>query len=664
MLTQNIDILLDFYSHKDLSFLNIIINILIHLYLYKCFEELNIDINDYYSLYDHNSESSFVNYIKNKFNFNIYILDEDEYSELKNKLNIEKNIKIDNILEYILKYFPSNKKEIKDNMINNYLVDYIIGLANPKLEKIANLYSGYGNFFINMNKYFKSNNINQPLNNIYGFENNDETRLCSLLNILLTTDKTMDNNILLTDVIHDNIFTDNYDLIISEFPTNVRNIIHAECCNKIKSLKIRGTKSEPLLLQLTMNSLNKQGRCVLVVPDNLLYNESKQHIETRKYLVENFNIKKIVSISSDFQNIKGNKKSILCFEKKGKTEEVTFSKINLKEDRVVEKVLNTIKVNTIKTNYVLFNDKYSNTNEVANNNTNFTKLKDCVDIITDNNDLNILNGNYILVPNYINDNKKIEIYFDDFNLKKDTFTLLVKDTYKDKCLQKYLNYYVHKILQNNILLYTTGKLNKIDFDKLLDFNIKIPSLNTQKTIINYYDLNFKLIDINNEQITRYTKLKSELINLFNDKFDKIKLSSICTIDSKPNNIDTVMVQKNSNLAGKVSLSTEKDVASTNIYFLNNIKTINSKCLYYILKNEENALSKLANLTLTVSLNRTNLENFEIQNFPKEIQEKILTECTTYDNTCKDLIEMNKIIISKNILNEINKLEKNNVVESL
>ena len=38
--------------------------------------------------------------------------------------------------------------------------------------------------------------------------------------------------------------------------------------SKIKKLKLRGTKSEPLLLQLIMCSLNKNGRAVLVVPDS------------------------------------------------------------------------------------------------------------------------------------------------------------------------------------------------------------------------------------------------------------------------------------------------------------------------------------------------------------------------------------------------------------
>jgi restriction endonuclease S subunit len=153
-------------------------------------------------------------------------------------------------------------------------------------------------------------------------------------------------------------------------------------------------------------------------------------------------------------------------------------------------------------------------------------------------------------------------------------------------------------------------------------------------------------------------MKEKFINLFNDKFDKIKIKDICNIDSKPSKVNTIMIQRNSNAVGTVSLSTEDSIETTNIYYLNNIKKdFNEKCLYHILKNNEEQFFKLANLTSTVNLNRTNLENFEIQIYTEDVQEKIVTQCDLYDRICNDLSEMNSTIMIKNIVNEITKLEK-------
>ena len=335
----------------------------------------------------------------------------------------------------------------------------------------------------------------------------------------------------------------------------------------------------------------------------------------------------------------------------------------MKNNIISEENLSTIKYDLIeKNNYILWHEKYMETDEnkvIINS----MKLSEIADIIHETNinerinDVNVLSKNYLVFPTHIDDNKKVYIGFNDFILKKDTFTLLAKNA--DICLQKYLNYYIEQTIQKNILLYTTGKLNKIDFDKILNMNIKIPSIKTQNTIINYFDLNNKLIETNKDQIIRFNNLKCEFINLFNDKFEKVKLKDICTIEFKPKKTNTVMIQRNSNLAGTVSLSNENSIESINIYYLNNIKEeFDEKCLYHVLKNSEKQFFNLANLTSTINLNRTNLENFEIQNYPSDIQNQIILQSDLYDKICIDLIEMNSTIVSKNIVNEITKLEKN------
>ena len=648
--------IITFYISKNLSTKEIIINTLFQLFVIS-FYDLKLILSTAKEDYDIIFGSG-LDLMKEKFNYIIYKLDEDDFSELYTILIKCKNIIFENALNEIINYFINGNKNLSDYISNTFVTDCMIKMANPKLEKIANLCSGTGTLFINTANHFKS--TNQKLNslkNMYGFEINDEVRLWSILNIYISTKVMLTENIITADILHDNLFNESYDLIISDFPVGIRNIIHANCCNKIKSLKIRGTKSEPLILQLIMNILNKNGRAILNVPDNLLYNESKQHIETRRYLVENFSILKIVSVDKNLQTIKGNKTSIIYLEKKGKTTEVNFSKLSLKE----EKHLMSIKIDLIqKNNYILWNDKYVGVEENKVNISSM-KLSELADIIyedTNNEKVNKnLSYNYLVVPNYINDNKKIHINFDEFKLQKDTFTLLVKDD--TICLQKYLNYYISQTIQKDILLYTTGKLNKINIDKLYEMKIKIPSMKTQTTIVNFFDLNNILIKTNEDQIKLYIETKNKFISLFNDKFDKIKIKDICTIDSKPNKINTIMIQRNSNSVGKVTLSTKDSIETTNIYYLNNVKNYNETGLYHILKYNEENFFKLANLTSSINLNRTNLENFEIQVYSDEIQEKIIAQCESYDKICSNLSEMNNTIILKTIVSEITKLERNN-----
>ena len=120
-----------------------------------------------------------------------------------------------------------------------------------------------------------------------------------------------------------------------------------------------------------------------------------------------------------------------------------------------------------------------------------------------------------------------------------------------------------------------------------------------------------------------------------------------------------MIQKNSNSAGTVSLSNETSIETTNIYYLNLKKNVNDKLIYHILKHNEKNLFNLANLNPTINLNKTNLENFEIQNYPDDIQEKINLQCDIYDKICSDLNDIN-IIVFKDIISEIIKIEKNNI----
>ena len=121
---------------------------------------------------------------------------------------------------------------------------------------------------------------------------------------------------------HDSLYGDlpqmGYDVILANMPFGLKNLKYADCCDRVKALKITGTKSEPLFLQLMMVSLNAGGRCAVVVPDGMIENKSACHNGTRKYLLDHFELKRVIKMRGQFFMNTGIQPSILFFENTGK----------------------------------------------------------------------------------------------------------------------------------------------------------------------------------------------------------------------------------------------------------------------------------------------------------------------------------------------------------
>jgi restriction endonuclease S subunit len=119
------------------------------------------------------------------------------------------------------------------------------------------------------------------------------------------------------DSLHGDLTQTGYDVILANEPFGLKGLKHADCCERVKHLKIRGTKSEPLFLQLMMVSLNQGGRCAVVVPDGMLVNTSELHDGTRKYLLDHFELKRVIKMRGQFFMNTGIQPSILFFENTG-----------------------------------------------------------------------------------------------------------------------------------------------------------------------------------------------------------------------------------------------------------------------------------------------------------------------------------------------------------
>jgi hypothetical protein len=592
------------------------------------------------------------------FLFTIY-----EYQNVNNKYNLLTKLDIYNqkkisIIEFekIMNLFEKIKNFDKKNSINQ-IINIIKISQNKKLikyQKEINILYKKINFEIIFNFYNLNNEnilfLNSPLIflednllDIYGNKKIDiidleptNISLLKIYNNFIENDINCQNK----DYIHENCINKLYDLIISYFPEGIKNIIHAECCERIKKLKIRGTKSEPLILQLIMSSLEQNGDAIVIIPNSLLFNDSKQHIETRKYLLENFNV--ICVISLDNSN-----NSLIYFKNNGITKNIDFKIIKNEEIKLIK----IIDINNIKfKNYNLFYEKYNYLDKNINIELT-TPLYEIINIVTNEN-INTIDknqSNFLVFSKYFNENG-LKLIFNELILEKDSFTLIIKD--KNKCLQKYLNYYLFNNLIKDKNLITTGKLNKIDIDLLLNYKIALPSLKIQTQVSSYYDINNELINDNLNQITLYKQMINKLINISVVNVEKIQLSEICSIKTLPDDDTFIYINKNSNLVGNVNLYTIKHEESTNFYYIGNIKNFNKKCLYYLLKNEESSLYKLSSMTQNINLSRKNLESFEINNLQDKTQEYIIKECDKFSNLIDSLFLTNEYLKNINIFDII------------
>ena len=579
--------------------------------------------------------------MKKKYNLDVLILESVDIEKIMNT-------------NYGSNYYDSNYYD------NNYITIYnIISILNLKNLQYNQTNYEYAANMINLIKPVISDKssilimssvfgeFNSLINNITSmsidiFDINNDNAILSQMEYDLNNSKHI--HIRCEDYIHTNTIYKSFDIILCNFPNGLRNIIHANCCDRIKRLKIRGTKSEPLILQLIMSSLEQNGDAIVIIPNSLLFNDSKQHIETKKYLLENFNVICIVSLENSNH-------SLIYFKNNGITKNIDFKIIKNKELKLIK----VIDINNIKLkNYNLFYEKYNDLDKKINIELT-TPLYEIVNIVTNEN-INTIDknqSNFLVFSKYFNENG-LQLIFNELILEKDLFTLIIKD--KNKCLQKYLNYYLFNNLIKDKTLITTGKLNKIDIDLLLNYKIALPSLKIQKNVGSYYDINNQLINDNLNQITLYKQMINKLINISLINVEKIQLSEICSIKTLPDDDTFIYINKNSNLAGNINLYTIEHEQTTNFYYIGNIKNFNKKCLYYLLKHEESSLYKLASMTQNINLSRKNLESFEITNLQEKTQELLTIECDKFSNLIDSLFLTNEYLKNINIFDIILSLD--------
>jgi len=233
------------------------------------------------------------------------------------------------VYEQHLKTGSSAARDLGQFFTDRSICDYMVNLCNPGFkskdvpESVCDPSMGTGGFLTSYMKFYKKQHADKPIDwsiqnkEIHGCDTDPKVAGVARLNLFMESGGNRAVNLRTHDSLYGDLTQTGYDLILANMPFGIKGIKHAECCERVKDLKIRGTKSEPLFLQLMMVSLNRGGRCAVVVPDGMLVNGSTCHNETRKYLLDRFELNRVIKMKGQFFMNTGIQPSILFFENTG-----------------------------------------------------------------------------------------------------------------------------------------------------------------------------------------------------------------------------------------------------------------------------------------------------------------------------------------------------------
>lgn len=638
-----------------------------------------------------------VNQIYDKLHFNLDFKIEN-YNNINLILNKLNDIDINNlhlefdiigtIYELHLKTGTSQAmRDLGQYYSNRYLINYMIKLCKPEInESILDPTCGSGGFLSMSIKYLndKYKNINwvNYKQYIHGYDVDDNVKNMTLLNLLLETGQLFDNTILKLDSLKINN-NNKYDIILANEPFGLKNIIYDECCDKIKNLKIKGNKGEPLFIQLMMESLNINGRCCVIVPEGILFNESKLYLETRKYLIKNYNLKKIIYMNDSFFMNTNVKCAILFFtNEENKTLNIKFIEIKFIDNIINETLLVNVNIKSIiENNYNLNLNKYIKNNISKIENIEYKKLGEiCKDIPTNKNISysNRIDGIFRYFTCSKNESTHNEYNYDGTFIIHGCLGSTIKDSIfmtnnekfsigtsmiiseiknKNEYDTKYIYYYL-KLNQFIFNKYITGSaIPVINKSNYYDIEIPIPSLEIQNKIVSMLDTYNNQIENNKKSIINYDLLKKYIVEINTNNCKQIKnLGEICLniktgknkpIDNKTGTLypyygtgnitgytdeylidgEYILTPRNGSI-GQMFYISGKSFPSDHMFIIKECSE-HIKYIYYVL-NYRTDLSKFAHGSTIKGIKKNDLLNIKIPITTLEIQERIIKDCEYYD----------------------------------
>ena len=257
-----------------------------------------------------------------------------EIMEIMNRINVHITDECMDLLGWVYEQHlgtgsSSASRDLGQYFTHRAICEYLVRLCNPGFEEdgvpesICDPTMGTGGFLTTVIKHYRRAHADKPIDwkiqckEIHGCDTDPKVAGIARLNLFMETGGHLAENLLTHDSLYNDLPQSGYKVILANMPFGVKQLVHADCCERVKDLKIRTTKSEPLFLQLMMVSLKLGGRCAVVVPDGMLVNTSNGHNGTRKYLLDNFELRRVIKMSGQFFMNTSIQPSILFFENTG-----------------------------------------------------------------------------------------------------------------------------------------------------------------------------------------------------------------------------------------------------------------------------------------------------------------------------------------------------------
>ncbi|VVU94783.1 N-6 DNA Methylase [seawater metagenome] len=535
-----------------------------------------IGSQDLYDKFYRKSDPCFIREVINKLKFTNIKFKMEGIHNLKlimkklEKLDTDNlSIKYDligTIYEIHLKSGTSNAmRDLGQYYTHRLVIKYMIELCDVKMtngiiEKIVDPTMGTGGFLTMVIKDLQSkyNNIDWTKNkdNIIGFDIDDNVKNMALLNIFLEIGEVCNNTVVKQDTLKNDLRLDNGILekakvILANEPMGIKNITHASCCDRIKDLKIRGTKAEPLFLQLFMEALDDDGRCAVIVPDGVLFTESNLHKNTRKHMIENFNLKKVISLNDDnfFLNT-GVSTSILFFAKDGtKTKKIEFCEITLNDEKEIEeKLIINVEYDKIKdNNYSLFVNMYNVEELDKIEGLEYKKISDITNFLKKSKRKASYGQDEGMFPFYtssskikrcntadykeeciiIGDGGCANIYIDsNFSCSDHNHIIQTK---QNNVNNRFLKYYLEINIKLLELGFKGATIKNLSKSYIQNLEIPIPSLKIQNKIIEQLDVLSENNNTLEKNIDEFKEILKYYVESYTMNCEKEKLSNLCNL---------------------------------------------------------------------------------------------------------------------------------------
>lgn len=469
-----------------------------------------------------------------------------EILEILNTINMQHVDLHMDVLGYIyeqhLKTGSSSSRDLGQFFTDRFICEYMVKLCNPKFkydsvpESVCDPTMGTGGFLTAYLKYFKNVDWSVHQTQIHGVEHESKVAGVCRLNMFIESKGQIFKHLQTADSLHGGLDPTTYDIILANMPFGLKGLTYAGCHESFrKKINISGTKSEPLFLQLMMVSLNERGRCAVVVPDGMLVNNSKCHNGTRKYLLENFELKRVIKMKGKFFMNTGIQPSIIFFENSGKkTEQVEFWDVE-RDDKgnISEKMVISVPVEDFDETYSLDMRKYEESETVTyNEEIPMVTLGDiCIGengktlnssskedgpykIMGGGTDYNGNHSQYNRDEMVLSISKSGTAGHVKWHTQKfwagDCFTLTAKDT--SQLLNKYLYYYL-KLNNDLVKAKNTGStIPHCKWDDVKYLELPLPSLEIQDQIVEELDAIYESKKNASDMIENLKKQMKSIIN--------------------------------------------------------------------------------------------------------------------------------------------------------